>query len=167
MRKVTMVVPVLIMSCQVSEKWKVGPVTPQTTMMRMARAKTQALPSTAEERRAMFRHQVGGDHRAVRQGDADPADVAIRRQCEKTVVLAEAAMQAVQAGAFRFAGRGRTARRQLFEAELRECARDIRRQPQLARRRGGRFARDLPGQGNRRARPRQRHDRRVGRNART
>ena len=31
-RKVTIVVPVLIMSCQVSLQWKIGPVTAQTTM---------------------------------------------------------------------------------------------------------------------------------------
>ena len=37
-RKVTMVVPVLMTSCQVSEKPKSGPVTAQTTMMRQARS---------------------------------------------------------------------------------------------------------------------------------
>ena len=38
-------------------------------------------------------------------------------------------MQAAQAGALQFGGRGRRAGRQLFEAELRKRARDIRRQP--------------------------------------
>ena len=32
MRKVTMVVPVLMTSCHVSEKWKMGPVTAQPRM---------------------------------------------------------------------------------------------------------------------------------------
>src|ERR1044071_3532313 len=31
-RRVTMVVPVLMTSCQVSEKWKIGPLTSQMTM---------------------------------------------------------------------------------------------------------------------------------------
>src|SRR3954470_13169166 len=35
-RKVTMVVPVLITSCHVSEKLKIGPVTAQTTMISAA-----------------------------------------------------------------------------------------------------------------------------------
>ena len=49
MRKVTMVVPVLIISCQVSEKWKAGPVKPHTAMIKMAPIKAQADPSTSAD----------------------------------------------------------------------------------------------------------------------
>src|SRR6478736_3830176 len=47
-RNVTMVVPVLITSCQVSEKWKNGPVTIHTRTVPRARAKTQARPASRE-----------------------------------------------------------------------------------------------------------------------
>src|SRR5437764_987511 len=50
-----MVVPVLMMSCHVSEKWKVGPVKAQTMMIRIAPPKAQALPRTLEELRAKTR----------------------------------------------------------------------------------------------------------------
>ncbi len=39
-----MVVPVLMMSCQVSEKWKMGPVTAQIIMMEKAIKKAVGLP---------------------------------------------------------------------------------------------------------------------------
>jgi hypothetical protein len=48
MRKVTMVVPVLITSCQVSEKSKSGPVTAHTTMIARAKANTQARPASRD-----------------------------------------------------------------------------------------------------------------------
>lgn len=44
MRKVTMVVPVLMINCHVSEKPKMGPVTPQVMMMVMAMTKAMGLP---------------------------------------------------------------------------------------------------------------------------
>src|SRR6476646_939728 len=47
-RNVTMVVPVLITSCQVSEKWKNGPVIAHTTTVPSASAKTQARPTSRE-----------------------------------------------------------------------------------------------------------------------
>ncbi len=40
-----MVVPVLMMSCQVFENWKIGPVVPQTRMTTHASAKAGALPA--------------------------------------------------------------------------------------------------------------------------
>src|SRR2546421_8051645 len=43
-RKVTMVVPVLITSCQVSEKWKSGPVASHSAMTSAARPNAQELP---------------------------------------------------------------------------------------------------------------------------
>jgi hypothetical protein len=43
-RKVTIVVPVLITSCQVSEKWKSGPVMPQTRIVPSARPNAGTLP---------------------------------------------------------------------------------------------------------------------------
>src|ERR1041384_8240092 len=43
-RKVTMVVPVLITSCHVSEKWNRGPVIPHTTIVPRAIAKAGTLP---------------------------------------------------------------------------------------------------------------------------
>src|SRR5262245_26870418 len=46
-RKVTTVVPVLITSCHVSEKRKIGPVTSQTMMMLTAIANAQELPVQA------------------------------------------------------------------------------------------------------------------------
>ena len=45
MRKVTMVVLVLMTSCQVSLKRKIGPVTAQTTIMIRARAKVVGRPA--------------------------------------------------------------------------------------------------------------------------
>jgi hypothetical protein len=45
MRKVTIVVPVLITSCQESEKPKSGPVTAQTTTTPTARMKVEARPA--------------------------------------------------------------------------------------------------------------------------
>jgi hypothetical protein len=44
MRKVMIVVPVLITSCQVSLKWKIGPVASQTTTTRTARRKALGRP---------------------------------------------------------------------------------------------------------------------------
>src|SRR5262245_20693341 len=44
MRNVMIVVQVLMMSCQVSLEWKIGPVIPQTTMSRTARMKTRGRP---------------------------------------------------------------------------------------------------------------------------
>lgn len=52
MRNVTMVVPVLMMSCQVSEYPNAGPVIAQTTMMRIAMTNAQALPRTVDVFRA-------------------------------------------------------------------------------------------------------------------
>jgi hypothetical protein len=43
MRKVTIVVPVLLMSCQVSDHWKIGP--PHTTMTASASAKVAGRPA--------------------------------------------------------------------------------------------------------------------------
>src|SRR5881275_345856 len=50
-KKVTIVVPVLITSCQVSEKWKKGPVAIQTRITSVASAKAQELPLQAVARR--------------------------------------------------------------------------------------------------------------------
>src|SRR3954452_22268822 len=47
-RKVMMVVPVLITSCQVSENPKKGPEIAQTTTVPRARTNTQALPTSRE-----------------------------------------------------------------------------------------------------------------------
>ena len=47
-RNVTIVVPVLITSCQVSENWKNGPVIAHTTTVPSASAKTQARPTSRE-----------------------------------------------------------------------------------------------------------------------
>ena len=47
-----MVVPVLIINCQVSEKPKIGPVSAQTTITNSATLKPQALPSAFEVFRA-------------------------------------------------------------------------------------------------------------------
>src|SRR5690349_19856032 len=47
-RKVMIVVPVLITSCQTSEKWKNGPLMAQTTMIATATRKAQAVPGGAE-----------------------------------------------------------------------------------------------------------------------
>jgi hypothetical protein len=57
MRKVTMVVPVLMTSCQVSEKWKTGPVTAQTRMIRVAPAKAHVEPSQPEAEAANLPNQ--------------------------------------------------------------------------------------------------------------
>jgi hypothetical protein len=48
LRKVTMVVPVLMTSCQVSEKWNTGPVSPHTRMMAQARTNTQGRPASRD-----------------------------------------------------------------------------------------------------------------------
>ena len=50
-RKVTMVVPVLMTSCQVSEKWNNGPVKPQTTMIPTAKMKACVLPAASVAKR--------------------------------------------------------------------------------------------------------------------
>jgi predicted component of type VI protein secretion system len=47
-RKVTIVVPVLITSCQVSEKLKSGPVTAHATMIATAKVNTQARPASRD-----------------------------------------------------------------------------------------------------------------------
>ena len=51
-RKVTMVVPVLMTSCQVSEKSKTGPVTAQTRTTPSAKAKAGTLPVKCVAREA-------------------------------------------------------------------------------------------------------------------
>jgi len=50
------VVIVLMTSCQVSEKWNVGPVSTQTKMTSTAQTKAHALPSSTAERRAKIRN---------------------------------------------------------------------------------------------------------------
>src|SRR5687768_6932552 len=54
MRKVTTVVPVLITSCQVSEKPKSGPVTAQTSTTPRARPKANGVPLSTDTRWASF-----------------------------------------------------------------------------------------------------------------
>src|SRR5688572_17871695 len=54
-----MVVPVLMMSCQVSEYPKTGPVTPQIRMDAQAMAKAAGVPSTHEARRAASEKDQG------------------------------------------------------------------------------------------------------------
>src|SRR5271163_3852041 len=56
-RKVTMVVPVFMTSCQVSEKWNKGPVIPQTTIIIMATANAHLDPSQPEAVAANFPNQ--------------------------------------------------------------------------------------------------------------
>lgn len=48
-----MVVPVLMTSCQVSEKWNRGPVTPHRTTISSAATKVIGWPAAAEIRVAM------------------------------------------------------------------------------------------------------------------
>jgi hypothetical protein len=48
-RNVTIVVPVLMMSCQVSEKPKIGPLTAHTTRTVTAAAKAQGRPAALEQ----------------------------------------------------------------------------------------------------------------------
>src|SRR5439155_19326741 len=55
-RNVTMVVPVLITSCQVSEYPNIGPVTAQTAMMSNARMNAHGLPTAAEAAAENFRN---------------------------------------------------------------------------------------------------------------
>src|SRR5690242_15129216 len=56
-RNVTMVVPVLITSCHVSEKWKIGPVTSQTTITITASANAHELPDqSVTAREALSSH---------------------------------------------------------------------------------------------------------------
>src|SRR5271155_4410197 len=56
-RKVTMVVPVFMTSCQVSEKWNKGPVIPQTTIIITATANAHLDPSQPEAVAANFPNQ--------------------------------------------------------------------------------------------------------------
>jgi hypothetical protein len=53
-RNVTMVVPVFITSCQVSEKWKIGPTVAQMTIMAPAPANAHFDPSHPEAEAANF-----------------------------------------------------------------------------------------------------------------
>src|SRR5689334_16405139 len=56
-RKVTMVVPVLITSCHVSEKWKIGPVTIQTRITSTASPNAHELPDqSVTAREALSSH---------------------------------------------------------------------------------------------------------------
>src|SRR4051812_22726851 len=58
MRNVTMVVPVLMMSCQVSEKWKAGPVIAHTTMIAIAPTNAHGEPTICEVRAAKLENHV-------------------------------------------------------------------------------------------------------------
>jgi hypothetical protein len=51
-----MVVAVLMISCQASEKWKMGPVSSQTRITSSAAANAHALPSKIDEWRAKTRN---------------------------------------------------------------------------------------------------------------
>src|SRR3954452_7461857 len=48
MRKVTIVVPVLMTNCQVSENWKSGPLMPHATTTPAANRKVEARPAASE-----------------------------------------------------------------------------------------------------------------------
>src|SRR5690349_12398117 len=54
-RNVTMVVPVLITSCQVSLKWKIGPITAQATITAAAAANAHGVPVACDTRCANWR----------------------------------------------------------------------------------------------------------------
>src|SRR5262249_49199190 len=54
MRNVTMVVPVLMMSCQVSEYARMGPVTSQIRMVNTASPKAPELPAQAVAQHAIL-----------------------------------------------------------------------------------------------------------------
>src|SRR5665213_431137 len=71
MRNVTMVVPVLMTSCQVLEYSKSGPVAPQTTMVKTARASAPDVPVQAVASRARrSRKPIGRSMRApLRESD--------------------------------------------------------------------------------------------------
>ncbi len=58
MRNVTIVVPVLITSCQVSLNPKMGPVTPHTSTTPTAAAKALGRPAAREDQRAKRVNQV-------------------------------------------------------------------------------------------------------------
>ena len=51
-RNVTIVVPVLMTSCQVSEKPKIGPVMPHTSTTATAPTKANGVPAAREHQRA-------------------------------------------------------------------------------------------------------------------
>jgi hypothetical protein len=55
-RKVMIVVPVLMTHCQTSEKWKIGPVSAQTTIIATAAMKAQADPVASETLLANLRN---------------------------------------------------------------------------------------------------------------
>ena len=52
MRKVTTVVPVLMTSCQVSLKWKSGPLAPQARTTRSASRNARGLPTASDAAKA-------------------------------------------------------------------------------------------------------------------
>ena len=56
MRKVMIVVPVLMTSCQVSLNWNSGPVVAHTTTIRIAPRKTVAEPAQVDTRPATIRN---------------------------------------------------------------------------------------------------------------
>lgn len=57
MRKVTMVVLVLMTSCQLSEKWKNGPTMAQTTMMRNEIVNATGVPAKRATQTENFRNR--------------------------------------------------------------------------------------------------------------
>jgi hypothetical protein len=62
MRKVMMVVPVLITSCQVSEKWNTGPVAAHMMMMMMPRPDREGPWQTDEFRRPLCKTAKTNSH---------------------------------------------------------------------------------------------------------
>ena len=91
----------------------------------------QGLPRTAAA--ALVRQDVGRNHRAVGQHDAELARRRRRREREDAIVCAEAALQAVQVGLSGFARRRRRPRRQDLRCRAAERRARYRRTAAAAR----------------------------------
>src|SRR6202022_2325815 len=72
---------------------------------------------------------LGGNHRAFRQRDADLVGACLMRERKDPVVAAEAAMQTAQAEAIRVVRCGSESWWKAFYVRLRTCPRDVGEEP--------------------------------------
>ena len=88
MRKVTTVVPVLITSCHVSLKWKMGPVNSHATMTTTASRNAEGRPAAREIALAKLT-KAEWDFVGRMSENCDPADWLARWPCQRPYFLAE------------------------------------------------------------------------------
>ncbi len=102
---------------------------PSMLTLTIANSKVTIQGPAQNGRLPQIRQDLCGNHRAVRQRDADPVVVAITRKRKYPVAAVKPAMQAAQVRPIQIPGGGNGTRRQAFDIELWKRPRNISVKP--------------------------------------